>query len=51
MRSDERAAGDVNSIEAPEKVAPKKTVIKGVGPSFKHEFPPYSVSIIRVKTR
>ena len=42
---------DVNTVEKPEKVAPKTLVIKNVGRSFTHEFPAYSVSVIRLKAR
>ena len=42
---------DVNSIADPEKVAPKMTLLQGVGPTFTHEFPAHSVSVIRLKTK
>ena len=40
---------DVNSLADPEKVAPKSTPITDAGRSFVHEFPAYSVSVIRLK--
>jgi len=43
--------GDVNTVEDPEKVAPKTERLKGVGRSFLHEFPAYSVSVIRLKAK
>jgi len=43
--------GDVNSLEAPEKVAPQTTMLTGVGPTFLHEFPAHSVSVLRVRAR
>lgn len=42
---------DVNTIDAPEKVAPKLVIIKNAGKTFTHEFPAHSVSVIRLKTR
>lgn len=42
---------DVNSVASPRKVAPQTTTIAGVGSSFLHTFPAYSVSVIRVKAR
>ena len=43
--------GDVNSLEAPEKVAPQTTTLTGIGPTFVHEFPAHSVSVLRVRAR
>nr|MDQ2686857.1 DUF1080 domain-containing protein [Armatimonadota bacterium] len=40
---------DVNSLEAPERVAPKVMTITQAGATFIHEFPPYSVSVMRLK--
>jgi len=42
---------DMNSIEAPQKVAPEKTTIPDASAKFIHEFPPYSVSVIRLKAK
>ncbi|MCI0487870.1 MAG: alpha-L-arabinofuranosidase, partial [Blastocatellia bacterium] len=42
---------DENSFEAPTRIAPNEKIINGVGASFKHTWPPYSLSIIRLKTR
>ncbi|HLK57367.1 MAG TPA: alpha-L-arabinofuranosidase C-terminal domain-containing protein [Chthonomonadaceae bacterium] len=42
---------DVNTVETPEKVAPKSVRIKGVGRTFGYTFPAYSVSVLRVKVR
>jgi len=41
---------DENSFENPTKISPKTAKIP-VGNSFKHSFPPYSLSIIRIKTK
>ena len=43
--------GDVNSIEAPEKVAPKTVRLKLSNPNFTHTFPPYSTTVLRLKGR
>lgn len=42
---------EMNSIEEPTKVAPKEAPIADAGPTFSHEFPPYSVSVIRLKAK
>jgi alpha-N-arabinofuranosidase len=42
---------DVNSIASPKKVAPQETAITDAAPKFSHEFPAYSVSVIRLKTK
>ncbi len=42
---------DENSFEAPNKIVPAKSVLNGVAPNFKHTLPPYSLSILRLKTR
>jgi alpha-L-arabinofuranosidase len=41
---------DENSFEMPTKIAPVTRTIEGAGANFTHEFPPYSLSIIRLKT-
>ncbi|HUB27088.1 MAG TPA: alpha-L-arabinofuranosidase C-terminal domain-containing protein [Tepidisphaeraceae bacterium] len=40
--------GDQNSIEAPLKVAPQSADITDAAPQFTHEFPAYSVSVMRL---
>jgi alpha-L-arabinofuranosidase len=42
---------DVNSVAKPEKVAPKHVVIENAAPRFLHEFPPFSVSVLRFKAK
>jgi alpha-L-arabinofuranosidase len=42
---------DVNSVETPEKVAPQTTTLTGIGPTFAHEFPAHSVTVLRVRAR
>ncbi len=43
--------GDVNSVDAPEKIAPQTTTLTGIGPTFAHEFPAHSVTVLRVRAR
>jgi hypothetical protein len=43
--------GDVNTVAEPLKVVPKAFTIKNAAPSFTHELPAHSVSVIRLKTR
>jgi alpha-L-arabinofuranosidase len=41
---------DENTFEMPAKIIPVMKTINGAGANFTHEFPPYSLSIIRLKT-
>jgi len=43
--------GDVNTFNSPEKIAPVTTTIHYPAPRFSHEFPPYSISILRLKPK
>ena len=40
---------DENSFEEPTKVVPQETTFEGVSNSFDYTFPPYSVTIMRLK--
>jgi alpha-N-arabinofuranosidase len=42
---------DVNTIDEPEKVTPKQVEIHDAAATFAHEFPGYSVSVVRLKTK
>ena len=42
---------DNNSLEQPSKVTPKESPLANPGPEFSHQFPPRSLSILRLKTR
>ena len=42
---------DMNSLDTPKKVAPQTTTLTGVGPTFVHEFPAHSVTVLRVRAR
>jgi alpha-N-arabinofuranosidase len=46
-------AGDpttVNTLDEPHKVAPKQETVPGASASFRHTFPPHSLTILRLKT-
>lgn len=45
------ALADNNSLEEPKKVMPAAKTIHTAGTTFNHEFPPYSLTILRLKTR
>jgi alpha-N-arabinofuranosidase len=40
----------VNSVDEPQKVAPKQEMVTGASASFRHTFPPHSLTILRLKT-
>ena len=42
---------DNNSLDEPNKVLPKTATIQGVAAEFTHEFPAYSCTVMRLKTR
>jgi len=42
---------DENTLAEPKKLIPVKNPIKGVGPSFDYTFKPYSLTVLRLKTR
>jgi alpha-N-arabinofuranosidase len=42
---------DVNSVAQPQKIVPQPITITDAAPSFVHEFPAHSVSVIRFQTR
>lgn len=41
----------MNSLDEPTKVAPVTQQVSGIGPSFTHTFPPYSITVLRVDAR
>jgi alpha-N-arabinofuranosidase len=46
-------AGDpraFNTLDEPQKVAPKQETVSGISASFRHTFPPHSLTILRIKT-
>jgi len=42
---------DVNTVAMPEKVAPKTVRLTATQPAFAHTFPPYSATVLRLKSR
>jgi alpha-N-arabinofuranosidase len=42
---------DTNSITEPEKVVPRTEKVDGLGAEFAREFPPYSVTVLKLKTK
>jgi alpha-N-arabinofuranosidase len=40
---------DTNSIQEPEKIIPVTTTVDGLGSDFTREFPPYSITVLRIK--
>jgi alpha-L-arabinofuranosidase len=42
---------DMNTIDNPTKVSPRKLTIRNAAPSFNHEFPACSVSVLRIKVK
>lgn len=43
--------GDVNTLAEPKKVVPRQVRIEAAGPKFVQDFPPYSVSVIRLRAK
>jgi alpha-L-arabinofuranosidase len=43
--------GDVNTLAEPVKAAPRRGAVEAAGPTFVRDFPPYSVSVIRLKAK
>jgi len=41
----------MNSMQEPNRVAPRPVRVSDAGTSFTHELPPYSVTVLRLKTR
>ena len=46
-----KALDDTNSITEPEKVVPRTERVEGLGPDFAREFPPYSLTVLKLKTK
>lgn len=42
---------DTNSINDPEKVVPRTEKVEGLGSDFTREFPAYSVTVLKIKTK
>jgi alpha-N-arabinofuranosidase len=41
----------VNTLEQPRQVAPQESSLTGVAPSFQHDFPPESLTVIRISAK
>lgn len=46
-----KALDDTNSIDKPENLLPHTETVTGIGPSFSHQFPPYSITVLKLKTK
>ena len=46
-----KALDDTNSMDKPENVIPRMETVTGIGSSFSREFPPYSVTVLKLKTK
>jgi alpha-N-arabinofuranosidase len=42
---------DTNSLEQPQKVVPRAEKVGGLSASFAREFPPYSITVLKVRTK
>jgi alpha-N-arabinofuranosidase len=42
---------DTNSITEPTKIVPVTSSVEGLGTSFTHTFPPYSLTILQMKAK
>ena len=46
-----KALDDTNAITEPAKVVPRTEKVTGLGPDFPRELPPYSVTVLKLKTK
>jgi len=46
-----KALDDTNSIDKPENVIPHTETVTGISSSFSRDFPPYSITILKLKTK
>jgi alpha-N-arabinofuranosidase len=46
-----KALGDTNSIDRPQDVVPHTETVTGVSSSFSRDFPPYSITVMKLNTR
>jgi len=42
---------DTNTLADPTHVAPRTTIVTGVRPSFEYSLPPYSITVLEIRTR
>jgi alpha-N-arabinofuranosidase len=41
---------DTNSLEQPQKIVPRTEIAENLGANFTREFPPYSITVLKLKT-
>jgi len=46
-----KTPNETNSITAPSKIVPVTTNVDGLGANFTRTFPPYSITVLQMKTR
>jgi alpha-N-arabinofuranosidase len=46
-----KALDDTNSIEKPQNLVPHTEQVTGISSSFSHDFPPYSITVLKLKTK
>ena len=46
-----KAVDETNSIDKPENLIPHTETVTGIGPSFSRLFPPYSITVLKLKTK
>jgi alpha-N-arabinofuranosidase len=42
---------DTNSIEQPQEIVPRAEKVANLGADFQHEFPPYSITVVKMQTK
>ena len=42
---------DTNTLQEPQKIAPHAEKVDGLGANFTREFPPYSVTVLKIKSK
>ena len=45
------STGDTNSLEQPQRIVPRAEKVDGLSANFTREFPPYSISVLKLKTK
>ena len=45
-----KALDDTNSIDKPENLVPHTETVTGISSSFSRDFPPYSITVLKLKT-
>ena len=42
---------DTNTISEPQKIVAVTSTVNGLGKTFRHSFPPYSVTVMQIEAR